>query len=341
LEAKLDLALLLIFSTPLALAGLGEIIGQRGGVINIGLEGMMLIGAFLSVFVTKSTGSLTYGFASAAAAGAVLGALSGLFTIKLAADQVVVGTAINFFALGATGLAYRTAYGQTGQLLNTTALPRWLGIDPVVALMLACIPLVAFLIYRTNWGLALRAAGGYPRAAEAAGFSVDRLRMQGVTLGGLFAGLAGAYLALGVANSFAEGMTAGRGFVAIALVTFGRWRPIYVALAALLIGYCQSLKFSLQGAGIPAWIPIGTCLSAAGILGIAIAYNRLAKSNWLAVIGLLGIAYLFFAESKASIGIPSQLWLALPYVVALAVLVIVGKGTVAPGALGIAYKRER
>jgi ABC-type uncharacterized transport system permease subunit len=336
-----DLALLLIFSTPLAFAGLGEIIGQRGGVINIGLEGMMLIGAFLSVFVAKSTGSLSLGFGSGAVVGAVLGLLSGLFTIKLAADQVVVGTAVNFFALGITGLAYRSAYGTTGQLLNTSAMPRFLGVDPVVIVMLLCIPVVGFLVYRTNWGLALRAAGGYPRAAEAAGFSVEKLRLQAVTLGGLFAGLSGAYLALGVANSFAEGMTAGRGFVAIALVTFGRWRPIYVGLAALLIGYCQSLKFTLQGMGIPTT----GLVAALAVVGCAVAIlssvGRLNKSNWITALGFLLVAWVVFVESKQSIGIPSQLWLALPYVVALIVLVVVGRGTVAPGALGVAYKRER
>lgn len=288
---------LLVFSAPLILAALGELIGQRGGVINIGLEGMMLIGAFVGVLVADRTGSLMLAFGLAAASGTALGLLSGWFTVRLAADQVVVGTALNLMALGVTSLAFRASYGATGKLLNTPAVPKALGLDLGVWFMLAAIPLVGLLVYRTNWGLALRAAGGYPRAAEAAGFSVEKLRLQGVGLGGFFAGIAGAYLSLGVANSFAEGMTVGRGFLAIALVTFGRWRPAFIVLAGLLIGYCQSLKFSLQGTQ--------------------------------------------FHLGFGSFEIPSQLWLALPYVVALVVLVIVGKGTIAPGALGVPYKKER
>lgn len=261
--------------------------------------------------------------------------------MKLAADQVVVGTAINFLALGATGLAYRAAYGTTGQLLNTTALPKLFGLDPLVILMLVSIPGVGFAVYGTNWGLALRAAGGYPKAAEAAGFSVERLRLQAVTLGGLFAGLSGAYLSLGVANSFAEGMTSGRGFLAIALVTFGRWRPVYVAMAALLIGLCQSLQFRLQESGISVWMPVTLLFVAGSLVGGRVAWKMAPKVNLVWAVALWSTAALLLARSKAVIAVPTQLWIALPYVVALAVLIVVGKGTVAPGGLGVAYKRER
>jgi len=336
----MDIALLLVYSAPLALAALGELIGQRSGVINIGLEGMMLTGAFIGVLVERATGSPGVGFVAAALVGIVLGLFSGWFTVKLAADQVVVGTAVNFFALGLTGLWYRLAFGSSGKLLNTVALPRWLGIDPVVWLLFLLVPLVAFLVYRTNWGLALRAAGGYPVAAEAAGFSVERLRLEALAMGGLLAGLAGAYLSLGVANSFVEGMTAGRGFLAIALVTFGRWRPALVGLAALLIGYCQSLKFALQESALP-YLPLTLIFGFIGIAILVFVVRRKAAPAALLFAAASFASAVAIYGHHAPIGIPSQLWLALPYVVALVVLVVLGKGTVVPGALGIAYKRER
>lgn len=289
----MDLALLLLFSTPLILAGLGEVIGQRAGVLNIGLEGTMLMGAFFGFLVATKTGSLPLGFGCGVLCGIAISLVSSLFTVKMGADQVVVGTAVNFLALGVTGLAFRRIYGQSGQLLSSPPLPKFMGLDLVVLFALLAIPLVWWLLHRTNWGLALRACGEYPTAVDAAGFAVPVLRIQALTLGGALAGLGGAYLALGVAGTFAEGMTAGRGFLAIALVTFGRWKPVWVALAAVLLGYAQSLQYSLQGRPI---------------FGVTV---------------------------------PSQLWLALPYVLALLVLVLVGSGTVTPQALGKPYRKEK
>lgn len=288
----MDWAFLLIVSTPLILAAMGEVVGQRSGVLNIGLEGMMLTGSFTGFYLAERTNSLPIAFAGAVAVGLFLALVSGYFTVKLGADQVVVGTAINFFALGATGLAFRRVYGQAGQLDPIPAVPKVLGLDPIVLLAVALVPVAWWLIYRTRWGLALRACGEYPKAVEAAGFSVVKVRMVALAIGGALAGLAGAHLALGIAGSFAEGMTAGRGFLAIALVTFGRWQPVWAALAALLLGFTQSLQYSMQGNPI---------------LGVEV---------------------------------PSQLWLALPYVVALLVLVFVGTGTVTPNALGKPYEKE-
>ncbi|MFN8218991.1 MAG: ABC transporter permease [Fimbriimonadales bacterium] len=289
----MDFAVLLLFSTPLILAGLGEAVGQRSGVLNIGLEGMMLVGAFVGFVVADRSGSLWLGFGAAAASGVVLTALAAFFSVRMGADQVVVGTAINLLALGATGLAFRRLYGQSGQLLSSSALPKWAGFDPVMIAALILVPAVWYLLHRTNWGLAVRACGEYPAAVEASGFPVSKLRLQASMVGGILAALGGAYLSLGVAGTFAEAMTAGRGFLAIALVTFGRWQPVWVALAAFLLGYLQSLQYSLQGRAI---------------LGVSI---------------------------------PSQLWLALPYVMALVVLVLVGTGTVTPQALGKPYTKER
>lgn len=285
-----DWLAILVFATPVALAALGETVGQKSGVINIGLEGVMLLSAFVGASVSLASGSPWVGLAAGAGAGLVLSLLSALFTIQIGADQVVVGTAVNLLALGLTGTLFRAQFGQTGKLFSVPQIGKWHGMDAVIVLALLCVPLIGWLLQRTGWGLALRAAGEYPKAAEAAGFSVHKLRYQALAIGGLLGSVGGAYLALGVAGSFAENMTGGRGFIAIAMVTFGRWKPVFVFLACLLIGYLDSLQYVLQAQGSV---------------------------------------------------IPFQLLVALPYVVALVVLVIVGRGTVMPAALGQPYGREK
>ena len=286
----MDWAMLLVFTAPIALAAVGETICQKSGVLNIGLEGSMLVGAFFAMLVAQATGSPWIAMGVGGIAGLLLALFQGWFTITFAADQVVVGTAANLIALGVTSTWFREKFGQSGQLLSVPKIPTFYGIDAVILFLLACVPLTWLLLRKTNWGLVLRAAGEYPKAVESAGFPVLSLRMQGLALSGLFGGLGGAYLAVGIAGSFAENMTGGRGFVAIALVTFGRWNPWLVLAAGLIVGYAESLQFSLQAQGI---------------------------------------------------ALPHQLLLAMPYIVALVVLVLAGKGTLAPRSLGIAYRREK
>jgi simple sugar transport system permease protein len=281
---------ILRYTAPVALAAIGETVNQKAGVINIGIEGMMLSGAFFAMFVSLRTGSPWLGLVIGVVCGVLLSAISSWFTLYRQADQVVVGTALNLFALGLTGTLYRAQFGQSGQLLNVPTIPQWNGLDPVLIFLVLATAGCWVLLFRTGWGLAVRAAGEYPKASEAAGFSVRKLRLGAGLFAGAFAGLAGAYLSVGIAGSFAENMTAGRGFIAIAMVTFGRWKPQLVVVAALLIGFVESLQFRLQTLG------------------------------WQ---------------------VPFQLLLALPYIVALGVLVVVGKGTLAPAALGQAYAKER
>jgi simple sugar transport system permease protein len=281
---------LLMFATPLILAASGETLGQKAGVINIGLEGVMLVAAYFAALASLSTGSPWLGMVAGASAGMLLNLISSGFTIKLGADQVVVGTAVNLLALGLTGTLFRAQFGQTGKLFSVPTLPKWHGVDAIMVIGIVLVVVITWLIWRTAYGLALRAVGEYPKAAEAAGFSVHKLRFGASAISGLMGGLGGAYLALGIAGSFAENMTSGRGFIAIAMVTFGRWKPVYVLLACLLIGYLDSLQFVLQAKG------------------------------W---------------------ALPFQLFVALPYVVALVVLVIAGRGTMVPAALGRAYVREK
>jgi len=337
-----DVSLLLLFSTPLILAALGEIVGQRAGVLNIGLEGMMLFGAFFGFLVAGRNGSLIEAFAVGAGCGIGLALISSFFTVKLGADQVVVGTAINFLALGVTGLAFRRVYGQSGQLLSSPALPKFLGLDGVIWFALLSIPALWWIVNRTTWGLALRACGEYPKAVEAAGIAVPKIRIQALVIGGALAGLGGAYLSLGVAGTFAEGMTAGRGFLAIALVTFGRWRPGWVALAAILLGYAQSLQFSLQGRDIST----SAVLLVVALVGLTLFVMGIFSKGpaWLRWAGCIAPAVAILskvAHFPRTFQVPSQLWLAMPYVLALAVLVLVGTGTVTPQALGQPYTKER
>jgi len=280
----------LFYATPLALAATGEVVVQRSGVINIGLEGAMLAGAFFGMLATHATGSLAVGVAAGVFAGVMVALLFAIFTVHLGRDQVVVGTAINLLVLGLTSTLYRSEFGQTGQPISLNPLPKVGGVDLGMAALLVLVPVVAYLLRHTGWGLAVKAAGEYPKAAEAAGFSVSRLRTGALLIGGFFAGLAGVHLALGVVGSFAVGITAGRGFVAIAIVTFGRWKPGWVLAAALLIGYLDGLQYGFQSQG------------------------------WK---------------------VPFQLFIALPYIVALVVLVVLGKGTLAPGALGRPYRKDR
>jgi len=281
---------LLQYSAPVALAALGEVVTQRGGIINIGLEGSMLVASFFAMMACYMTHSPWLGLGAGIAGALVTTLVFGVFTIYLRADQVVVGTAINLLALGVTGTLFRSKFGQSGQLLSVARIDAFHGVDPIMAFMVVSVPLLWLLLRKTAWGLAVRAVGEYPKAADAAGFSVYRLRMQSLLVGGLYAGLAGAYLALVIAGSFAENMTAGRGFVAIAMVTFGRWKPHFAFLAALLIGFAESMQYKFQTYG------------------------------WK---------------------VPYQLMIALPYVVALLVLVIVGKGAAAPGALAQPYRKEK
>ena len=250
-------------ATPLAYAALGESVSERAGVINIGLEGSIIAGA-LSATIAAGMLGVGGGFAAGAAAGLLMAALFALFTVGLRADQIITGTAITLFALGLTGTIYRTVYGSGGVALTTPtaathALPvlsslpmigRALFAQPLVTYALYVIaPLLAWWVQRTHAGLALQAVGEYPEAAIAAGISPRRIQLFAVLFAGAMAGLAGATLVLAQAGTFVEGMSAGRGFIAIAIVVLGRWRPLGVAAAALLFGAATSLQTLFQAMG--------------------------------------------------------------------------------------------
>jgi len=250
-------------ATPLAFAAMGETIAERAGVINIGLEGSIIAGALAATIAAPGLG-VGAGTVAAMVAGLVVALLFALFVVTLRADQIITGTAISMLALGATGTIYRLLYGQMGAALTvpTIGTMRIPGISsiPIVGRALfeqpaatyvayVLVPLVAWWMYRTHAGLALRAIGESPEAAAASGIRVARLRTLAIAADGLLGGLAGATLVLAQAGTFVEGMSAGRGFIAIAIVALGRWRPIGVALAALVFGAASALQYFFQAAG--------------------------------------------------------------------------------------------
>jgi simple sugar transport system permease protein len=250
-------------ATPLLLAALGELLVERAGLINIGLEGAILAGAF-GALVGGTAGGVAAGYAGAIVAGLFLGALFALCVMGLRADQIITGTALTLLSVGTTGTLYRAMYGSSGAALTlATSAPLpipGLSAIPVIGSALFAQPAVTYVAYllvpalawwlgHTHAGLALRAVGERPEAAEAAGIPVARVRVLAVLVAGALGGLAGGTLVLAQAGTFAENMSAGRGFIAIAIVVLGRWRPLGVAGGALLFGAASALQFAFQAMG--------------------------------------------------------------------------------------------
>ncbi|HEU4390262.1 MAG TPA: ABC transporter permease, partial [Blastocatellia bacterium] len=230
-------------STPLIMAALGGMYSERSGVINIALEGIMLAGAFTAASVTVFAHNPWIGLAAAAGAGLAVALIHAVASIRFRADQVVVGTAINILFLGVPALMSGALFESTGStppLPQKETLPDWnipglshirilqqlSGHKPIVYLAIALVPLSYWILFRTRYGLRLRAVGENPEAADTAGVSVTRMRYTGVLLSGLLAGIGGAYLSIGQNSLFTRNMTAGRGFIALAALIFGKWHPV-------------------------------------------------------------------------------------------------------------------
>lgn len=240
---------ILKYAVPTAFGAIGESVVQRAGIINVGLEGLMLSAAYTATVVAGKTGNPWLGLVGGMIAGMVVALIHGILTIKFALDQIVVGTAINLLSLGVCGTLFEKQ-SKTGVLLNLPSVPvLYQKIDVVQLALVVTSIVIGIILYRTNYGLKLRATGEYPSAVAAAGFSPHRFRVQALIVGGLLGGLGGGYLALGIAQSFATEMVAGRGFIAIALVTFARWRPLGILAAALMLGLFEVLQFELQLSG--------------------------------------------------------------------------------------------
>jgi simple sugar transport system permease protein len=232
-------------STPLVLAALGGMFSERSGVINIALEGMMLAGAFTAAAMTYSTGSPWTGLAAAIGAGLLVALIHAVACIRYKADQVVVGTAINILMIGLPGFlsgAFFLSSGSTPQIPIEQLIPR----VPIV-LAFALVPITWYVLYRTPFGLRLRAVGENPEAADAAGINVARMRYSGVLLSGALAAIGGAYLSIGQSSLFTRNMTSGRGFIALAALIFGKWRPLQTMLACVFFGLTEAVTIQMQG----------------------------------------------------------------------------------------------
>ncbi len=290
-------------ATPILLAALGELLVEESGIINIGIEGAMLSGAFFALTAAYFSGSTVLGLGAGIAAGMAINTILALLVINLAVNQVVAGTALDIFAVGITGVFYRKFFGVTGKAFIVTLIPK-LRLGPLtdipllgaaifhhnllVYFTIALVPAIGFLLWQTRYGLRLRAAGERPEAADSLGLDVYRLRWHALLASGVLTGLGGAYLTLAYAGTFVENISAGRGYVALAVVILGRWKPWGLAAASVLFGAAMALQFGLQA------------------LGTAIPY---------------------------------QLFLALPYALTLIVLAAVGGQAASPSALGEPYRR--
>src|SRR3954471_12051126 len=232
-------------ATPLLLAALGGMFSERSGVINIALEGLLLAGAFTAASMTWYTHSPWVGLASAILAGAAIALIHAVACIRYRADQVVSGTAINILLTGVPALlsgAFFLSSGSTPQVPKEDLIP----LTPVVIAFLL-VPLSYYVLYYTPFGLRLRAVGENPEAADAAGVSVKRMRYTAVLLSGALAGGGGADLLIGQSSLFTRNMSAGRGFIALAALIFGKWRPVQTMLACLLFGFTEAFAIQIQG----------------------------------------------------------------------------------------------
>lgn len=242
--------LLLLFSairlaTPMLLAALGGLYSERSGVINIGLEGLMLAGAFTAATVTYYSHNPWIGLLAAILAGVGVALIHAVACIRYRADQVVSGTAINILFLGVPALLSGALFESTGA---TPQIPKdqLIPLAPIV-LAFVLVPVTWWVLNRTPFGLRLRAVGENPEAADTAGVDVARVRYAGVLLSGALAAIGGAYLSIGQSSLFARNMAAGRGFIALAALIFGKWRPVQTMLACLLFGFADALSIQMQG----------------------------------------------------------------------------------------------
>lgn len=355
-----DAALLgasLVLATPILLAALGELVSERAGVVNVGLEGMMLMGAFFSFLVAWKSGSLALGVAGGIAAGIALAAVMGLLTITAKADQIVAGIGLLLLAAGLTSFLFEELTAGRDQVrldrIDPLEIPLLSDIpeigpalfdrDPIVYVAFLLVPAIWFLLYRTRWGLSIRSAGEAPAALDTAGVSVVGVRWAGVLTAGALAGLGGAFLSIAQLGLFQQNMTAGRGFLALAAVFFGRWHPLGVLAACLLFGAADALQLRLQGAGsVPSSVWVLVALVAAAYLAYRLwdRTRRPVAATALAVAGAVVAAAVVLSISPPEGRLPSQLWLALPFLLALLVLAgAVGRARV-PAALMRPYRRD-
>lgn len=280
----------LALATPLVLGALCGVLCERAGVVNVSIEGQFLTAAFTSALVGSITGSITAGLVAAVAGGVVMSALLALFAIRYKVDQVVLGVVLNLLAVGLTGFFFDQLVQPNSSELNRAPLMQPIAIPGLsdipffgnvlfnqrilAYLAIASVVLVWFLLYRTRWGLRVRAVGEHPEAADTVGIRVRGVRWSAVLVGGIFAGLGGAFFSLAATGSFSKEMTVGNGFIALAALIMGRWHPVWASLMALFFGFVTQMASQLQTLSTP--VPsqflllfpyVATIVAVAGLIG--------------------------------------------------------------------------
>ena len=279
-----------LLSVPIVFGALGGAIGERAGVVNIAIEGQLLASAFVAAVVGTMTGNPWIGLLAALVAGALVALVLGVFAITYRVNQVIVGVVLNVLVLGLTSFMYSQVLVPQGAMYNKTTLfprveipglahipiigPALFNQSVIVYVMYLTVPAVWFAMFRSRWGLRLRAVGEHPMAADTVGIKVERVRYRALVVAGAVVGMGGAYYTLVSVSSFGKNMTAGAGFIALAAVIFGKWDPLKAALAALLFGFASSLEgaMSIVGSPVPSqfmlMLPyVVTLLAVAGLVG--------------------------------------------------------------------------
>lgn len=326
----------LVLTTPLLFPAVGELISERAGVLNVGLEGMMLSGAFFSYMVTAKTGSIPAGAFAGIGGGLFFGVIMALLSIEAKADQIVAGVGINLAGVGLTSYLFDQMYSSGTQIVVPTVTPlRIPGLadiphfgpaifdqDPLLYIAFLLVPVSWFLLKRTRWGLAVRASGELPAAADTAGISVRRVRWFSVLLASALAGVGGSYLVIVDVGIFHQQMTNGRGFLALVAVIFGRWSPWGVLGACFALGGTDALQLRLADqSSVPhqVWVILGI-IAVAVVLYRAVVRRRIARPLDAAILVAVAVfGFVTFAVNPPW-DLPQQFWQALPYLVALAVL---------------------
>ncbi|MFL5846909.1 MAG: ABC transporter permease [Solirubrobacteraceae bacterium] len=355
--APFDAALvasMLVIVAPLLVAATGEMVSQTAGVLNIGLEGMVLAGAFTSFAVMHSTGSMTLAFGAGLVGGLLCAVVMAALSIEARADQIVVGIGINLLVIGLTSFLNADLFsdnsGDPLDTLGTLKIPLLSDLggigkalfdqDVFVYGSFLLMGVTAWAINRTAWGIGLRAVGENPLAADAAGISVRAVRWAAVLMAGGCAGLAGAYLSVGQLGVFRDQMSAGRGFLALTAVLFGRWRPWGVLGACGVFAFTDALQLRLQGYH---QIPEITFYLGAALVTGAIVWTALRSRTGLARLVpavLAAVGLLLLGVLGTAVSVPTTLWLAAPFVLALLALAAAGvRRTAMPSALAIPFTR--
>lgn len=350
----------ILLTTPILYAAVGELIAERSGIINIGLEGMMIVGAFFGFWAAQASGSLWIGVLAGLGSGMALAAVMAALSVDAHADQVIVGLGITILATGAAAFAYRRVFGTTTEVLldpmSRIAIP-WLhdiphvgnplfNERPLVYIAYLLVPAAWLLLYRTTWGLAIRAAGDLPEAAETAGISVRRIRWLTTLTAGALCGVGGTFLSLEETGTYLDGLTSGRGFLALSAVIFGAWRPLGMLGACFLFGGADALQLRVQGSSsVPTevWVAFGLLLLAYALFSLLRRGRRTGAGRALRpeviVSGLLVAGAAALAITRPAFAVPAQLWLALPYALTLIALTGLRNREAVPRFLGIPFMR--